>query len=146
MPANGGLWFVCHSKICAKIRLYSFGQCSVSFARYDYPRIPQTSPRYALQRYNKRYDPGYDLDTLGYAKKCYFCTKKRHARVTRDPLPSPYSRSWAHAHKLNSTELLLCSRGYGKAVSKRSPWTQSSALMEHRCGPRALSRVYLAVL
>ena len=60
------------------------------------------------------------------------------AKITRDPLPSPYSRSWAHAHKLNSTELLLCSRGCGKAVSKRSPWAQSSALMEHRCGSRAL--------
>ena len=45
---------------------YSFGHYSVSFERYDYPRIPQTSPRYALQIYNKRYDHGYDLDTLGY--------------------------------------------------------------------------------
>ena len=82
LPANGGLWFVCHSKICAKIRLYSFGQCSVSFASYDYPRAPQTPPRYALQRYNKRYDHGYDLDTLGYDEKSTIATRAAARQCT----------------------------------------------------------------
>ena len=67
--------------------MYSFGHYSVSFARYDYPRIPQTSPRYALQRYNKRYDPRYDLDMLGYGGKSTIATTKRHARGPRGPQP-----------------------------------------------------------
>ena len=58
----------------SKVEPYSFGQYSISFESYHYPRIPQTSPRYALQRYNKRYDPGYDLDTLGYGGKSTIAT------------------------------------------------------------------------
>ena len=57
-----------------KVEPYSFGQCPVTFESYDYPRIPQTSPRYALQRYNKRYDPRYDLDMLRYAGKHLIAT------------------------------------------------------------------------
>ena len=60
---------------------YSFGHYSVSFARYYYPRIPQTSPRYALQRYNKRYGPGYDLDTLGYGEKSTIATIQKRTVV-----------------------------------------------------------------
>ena len=56
---------------------YSFGHYSVSFGGYDYPRIPQTSPRYALQRYNKRYDPEYDLDMLGYGGKSTIATRQK---------------------------------------------------------------------
>ena len=82
---SGRIWFLRYSRFLffesaaiqdprQKVAPYSFGHYSVSFARYDYPRIPQTSPRYALQRYNKRYDPGYDLDTLGYGGKSTIAT------------------------------------------------------------------------
>ena len=72
---------------------YSFGHYSVSFERYDYPRIPQTSPRYALQRYNKRYDPGYDLDTLGYGGKSTIATIPKARPCV---LPNVFSHSYRY--------------------------------------------------
>ena len=86
----GRIWFLRYSRFPffsfssdpgQKVAPYSFGHYSVSFARYDYPRIPQTSPRYALQRYNKRYDPGYDLDTLGYGEKSTIATIQKRTVV-----------------------------------------------------------------
>ena len=49
----------------------------------EHRRHPQGS--YALQRYNKRYDSRFDLDTLGYDEKSTIATRAaaRQCRVRR---------------------------------------------------------------